>query len=173
MKNRKNGFTFIELLLVLALSAVVLGVVFSFFLSNTKTINATGVNSDLQEEAQDITQKITKDLMEARTISSITASDNTEAITRTSCDISRLDIDFLSGDSATYLLSGGNLTKSGEVSVIGKDVESLNIETLDGKSFSQTKGVKITVNLSRDFANKTYEYKTSTNIIFRNKGATI
>lgn len=173
MENRKRAFTIIELLLVLALSAVVLGVVFSFFLSNTKTINGTGVNSDLQEEAQDITQKITKDLMEAKTISSIIAADNSDAITRTSCDISRLDIDFLTGDRISYILTGNDLTKSGEINSMGKDVKSLNVEALDGRSFSQTRGVKITINLSKDFANKTYEYKVSTNIIFRNKSATM
>ncbi|MBL4933356.1 prepilin-type N-terminal cleavage/methylation domain-containing protein [Clostridium paridis] len=170
MKKRKKGFTIIELLLVLALSAVVLGVVFSFFLSNTRTINATGVNSDLQEEAQDITEKITKDLMEAESIRDIINSDSVDVLTRNSCDISRVEIGFLTAESVTYLLSGSNLTKNGEV--IGKDVESLNVETLDGRSFSQTKGVKITINLSKDFANETYAYKTSTNIIFRNKGAT-
>ncbi|WP_238884244.1 prepilin-type N-terminal cleavage/methylation domain-containing protein [Clostridium sp. YIM B02551] len=170
MKKRKKGFTIIELLLVLALSAVVLGVVFSFFLSNTRTINATGVNSDLQEEAQDITEKITKDLMEAESIRAIINSDSVDVLTRNSCDISRVEIGFLTVESVTYLLSGSNLTKNGEV--IGTDVESLNVETLDGRSFSQTKGVKITINLSKDFANENYTYKASTNIIFRNKGAT-
>ncbi|MDD7795761.1 prepilin-type N-terminal cleavage/methylation domain-containing protein [Clostridium sp. 'White wine YQ'] len=171
MKKRKKAFTIIELLLVLALSAVVLGVVFSFFLSNTRTINATGVNSDLQEEAQDITQKITKDLMEAESIRTIINSESVDVLTRNSCDISRVEIGFLTVESVTYLLSGSNLTKNGEV--IGKDVQSLNVETLDGRSFSQTKGVKITINLSKDFANETYTYKSSTNIIFRNKDATI
>ena len=48
MRKKTKGFTVLELIITLSLTVVVLGVVYTFFFSNSKTLAKTEINSDLQ-----------------------------------------------------------------------------------------------------------------------------
>lgn len=54
MKTKAKGFTLLELIITLSLTVLVLGVVYTFFFSNSKTLTTTEINSDLQLEAEGI-----------------------------------------------------------------------------------------------------------------------
>lgn len=71
MKKKKKAFTLIELIITLAITVMVLGVIYTFFLSNTKTLVTTEVNTDLQNESQDIQDAILKYGTEAKRIFSV------------------------------------------------------------------------------------------------------
>ena len=50
MKKSKKALTVLELIITLSIIVIVLGVIYTFFLSNTKTIMTTEINTDLQSE---------------------------------------------------------------------------------------------------------------------------
>ncbi|ASW42298.1 type II secretion system protein [Clostridium isatidis] len=54
MKKKTRAFTVLELLITISLVVVVLGVVFTFFFSNSKSLTTAELNSDLQYEAEKI-----------------------------------------------------------------------------------------------------------------------
>lgn len=58
MRKKARGFTVLELILTLSLTVVVLGVVYTFFLSNSKTLARTEINSDLQLESETIQKEL-------------------------------------------------------------------------------------------------------------------
>lgn len=58
MRKKVRGFTILELIITLSLTVIVLGVVYTFFLSNSKTLAKTEINSDLQLEAEGIQKEL-------------------------------------------------------------------------------------------------------------------
>lgn len=58
MGKKSRGFTVLELILTLSLTVVVLGVVYTFFFSNSKTLTTTEINSDLQLESESIQKEL-------------------------------------------------------------------------------------------------------------------
>lgn len=71
MKKKKKAFTLLELIITLAITVIVLGAIYTFFLSNTKTLVTTEINTDLQNESQDIQEAILKYGTEAKGIFSV------------------------------------------------------------------------------------------------------
>lgn len=58
MRKKTKGFTVLELIITLSLTVVVLGVVYTFFFSNSKTLTTTEINSDLQLESETIQKEL-------------------------------------------------------------------------------------------------------------------
>lgn len=58
MRKKAKGFTVLELIITLSLTVVVLGVVYTFFFSNSKTLAKTEINSDLQLESEAIQKEL-------------------------------------------------------------------------------------------------------------------
>ena len=54
MKKKSIGFTVIELVIILAITTMIIGVAYTFFFTNNKTLNTTEINSELQYEAENI-----------------------------------------------------------------------------------------------------------------------
>lgn len=79
MRKKARGFTVLELIITLSLTVVVLGVVYTFFLSNSKTLAKTEINSDLQLEVEGIQNELLLYGTQAEGIISInnSAIDNT------------------------------------------------------------------------------------------------
>ena len=50
MKNKKRAFTLIELIITLALTSLILGVIYPFFITNTKSLSKIEIISELQNE---------------------------------------------------------------------------------------------------------------------------
>ena len=71
MKKKKKAFTLLELILTLGITLVVIATIYTFFLSNTKTMKSTEINTDLQAEAQKIQSEFLKYGTEAKGVYSI------------------------------------------------------------------------------------------------------
>lgn len=71
MKKKKQGFTLIEMILVLAISGIVLGILGSIFITGHKVFSDSDVKSSLQIEAQSIQEKLSNIGMAAVGIISI------------------------------------------------------------------------------------------------------
>lgn len=191
LERKRKGVTLIELLLVLAISSIVLGTVYTFFLSNTRGINSSESKVYLQDQAQAILDTMGKDFMEARIIEDIISSSNTNAKAEKLVNMSKVTIKPVSGNNIVYAVNNGTLQRGIEGSTakeVAKYIESINIETIDKKIFrdidedenedianehrNSTKSVKITVKLKMKNGNKDYEYEASSNITFRNADVT-
>lgn len=164
-RTKKKGVTLLELILVLAISSIVLGIVFTFFLSNSRAINETQIHNDLQREGQTIVSKITESMMSAKKIESITDSNNLDASGLKSCNISFVNFTLLNG-SKTYQVNGSKLEE--DATVIATDVEAITLSTIDDANFDSCKGIKITINLVKKYINKNITYQITSDIIFRN-----
>lgn len=71
MRKKTKGFTLLELIITLSLTVVVLGVVYTFFFSSSKTITTTEINSDLQSESEAIQKELLLYGTQAEKISAI------------------------------------------------------------------------------------------------------
>lgn len=80
MKKRTKGFTLIELIITISLIVIVLGVIYTFFFSNSKTLITNEINSDLQFEIQKIQDELLVIGTESEGVSSV--------LSRTGADIS-------------------------------------------------------------------------------------
>lgn len=63
--EKKKGITLIELIIALGLMGVISVLVFTFFFSNQEKLNEVGIKSDLQYEAKNVLENISKYAMEA------------------------------------------------------------------------------------------------------------
>lgn len=125
--RKKSGFTLIELIITLSLTVVVLGVIYTFFLTNTKTLTSTELGVDLQVEAQNIQDQILKYGTESNGISSI----------------NNITLDATNKYKYTEVIDGQNLsTSNGKLNV--KEI-TLNVEgkLISFKYDSSNKSLKI------------------------------
>lgn len=58
--NKKKGFTLVEMIIVMTLSIIVVGVIFTFFIQGKKMTTQTEVKSDMQREASNAQESIMK-----------------------------------------------------------------------------------------------------------------
>lgn len=94
MKKKKQGFTLIEIIIVLAISGIVLGIVSSIFITGNKVFSDSDVKSSLQIEAQFIQEKLSDIGMEGVGIYSITDNQGREIIEIDSESIPIVDLDY-------------------------------------------------------------------------------
>lgn len=71
MKKKSEGFTVLELIITLAITTMIMGVAYTFFFTNNKTLNTTEINSELQSEAENIEQLLLNLGTQAKNIYSI------------------------------------------------------------------------------------------------------
>lgn len=77
LKQKKLGFTLIEMIIVVALITVVLGIMSSMFISGNRVFSDSDAKSTLQIEGQVIQEKISNIGMQASKIDKITLIDKT------------------------------------------------------------------------------------------------
>ncbi|WP_252221651.1 MULTISPECIES: prepilin-type N-terminal cleavage/methylation domain-containing protein [unclassified Clostridium] len=67
-KTKRKGFTLVELIIVMALTLVILGMVFQMFNTNNRIMSDIDIKSTLQSEGQSIQEKLSKIGMQAISI---------------------------------------------------------------------------------------------------------
>lgn len=75
MKNKKKAFTLIELIITLALTSLILGVIYTFFITNTKSLSKIEINSELQNESQIIQNQLLEYGAQAKGIYSLNGNE--------------------------------------------------------------------------------------------------
>lgn len=181
MKKSKKGFTLLELMLVLALIVVVLGIIYPFFTSNNRTLNETTVKSELQQEGAQIIESITKNLMEANRIESITSVDGTNSLYVNICTINNFTLRLEKEDGTSYYIGyvvnnekfQEHDSRTGNTKELSTNIHDVKVESIDGTAFSTAKGIKLTLTFSKKAGGRDIQYSISTNIRFRNYGVNI
>lgn len=180
--KKSKGFTLIEVVVVLAITVMIAGVVYTFYNSNNRTLTAAEAKSILESEAN----QIQKELMSVGTqADSIIITDidgsNVKEFKFTAYD----DIDKTA--KSTYVFeskqNSSELSKSGQLYNMyiykdgatekgqpkSKHIKSVEINTLDGKSISDTSNVQIVINMYIKKGLNEYDYPVTTVVKLRNK----
>ena len=68
MKDKTKGFTLIEVIITLAITVIVLGVIYTFSFTSQKMLSSTQINAVLQDEGRDIENSLVDIGMQAKGI---------------------------------------------------------------------------------------------------------
>lgn len=180
----KKGVTLIELCVILAIILIVIAVIYPFFISNMKTLYETETRSDLQKEGQYAIKCFTDKAMEAQKI--VELKDLDEKVVLSESDTIKLDesstylgeIEFTtpSMDGTTnsvisycFALKDNSLHYKQKPSnndiKVADNIQSIEIQTIDGKSFSECKGLNVKFTLRK---NRVKSYTIESQVYFRN-----
>lgn len=180
-KYKKKGFTLIEVVVVLAITVMIAGVIYTFYNSNNRTLTAAEAKSILQTEANQIQKELINIGTQATSVNIEGSADDVEKIKFTAhnyTDESKIE---------TYVFDSSNanseLSKSGQLHDMyiykdgsstgqakSKHVKSVKIEALDSSAnINDSSNVQITVNLYIKKGLNEYEYPITTIVKLRNK----
>lgn len=188
MRKKAKGFTVLELIITLSLTVVVLGVVYTFFFSNSKTLAKTEINSDLQLESESIQKELLLYGTQAEGISelnNITIKDTYKYNYEGSLDENgKLDVnklEFKIGvdyfkfiyDAGTDKLTLKNVNESGE-KILSTNVTEFKVRPLDYRmnsngNFNDTSGLEISLVLNKKKGYSDVTIPVSVIVKFRNK----
>lgn len=198
MRKKTKGFTVLELIITLSLTVVVLGVVYTFFFSNSKTLATTEINSDLQLESESIQKELLLYGTQAEginKINNITLTDNNKYNYEESLDDDgKLDVTELKfkigTEYFTFVYDKGNnklnlkKVKEDGTEVMDSEVElpkvlssnviEFKVRPLDYRmnpsgSFNETTGLEISLILNKKKGYSDVTMPVSVIVKFRNK----
>jgi len=197
LRKKTRGFTVLELIITLSLMVIVLGVVYTFFFSNSKTLTTTEINSDLQMESEGIQMELLQYGTQAEGISEI----NNTKITASNkynykglSDNGKLDISqitFKIGveyfrfiyNSANNTLTLNKVNEAGTVISdeslrlprdLSKNVTEFKVRPLDYRmkpsgNFMETTGLEVSLVLNKKKGHSNVTIPISVIVKFRNK----
>lgn len=186
MKKKKKAFTLLELILTLGITLVVIATIYTFFLSNTKTMKSTEINTDLQAEAQKIQSEFLKYGTEAKgvySINGIEVKDDNMIYTDELDENGKLDVEEITFNveenkyKYTFNSSTGELKvqkNAGETIELSNNIQEIKVRPLDFRSnpggrFYKTNGIEISLvlNIKKSYTDVTIP--SSVIVKFRNK----
>lgn len=193
MRLKAKGFTLTELIIILAITTLVIGVIYTFFISSNKTLSTIEIRSQLQEEGKDIQELLMLIGTESKGISKL-VDESGNSISKYSEGFSEADIDSndklklnsielifiddsictLEYDSSNKILSS---KKDGVKEILYKNVEEFSIRPLDIRMvdlsdeplFSDCPGLEFNINLKKKKGYSEVYYPIAIITKFRNK----
>lgn len=186
MKKKKKAFTLLELIITLSITLIVLGTIYTFFLSNTKTMKTAEINTDLQAESQKIESELLKYGTEAKGIVSINGSeikDNNMIYTDALDENGKIDVTEVvfnvEGNKFKYSFNRSTgvliIKKNSEEEVeLSKNIKEMKIRPLDYRmkpdgKFCGTNGVEVSFVLNVKKGYSDVAIPSSVIVKFRNK----
>ena len=183
--KKKRGYT-LELIISISLMLVVLGVIYTFLLTNTKTIIATELGVDLQVEAQNIQDEILKYGTESKGISkinNISLSESYKNIKDLYDNNGKLDVEEIAfnveGKEISFKYNSINkklelFEDDNLIKILGSNVESIKVRPIDYKikpsgNFYKTNGLEFSIVLSSKKGYSSVKSPLSIIVKFRNK----
>lgn len=198
MRKKTKGFTVLELIITLSLTVVVLGVVYTFFFSNSKTLATTEINSDLQLESESIQKELLlygTQAEEINKINNVTLTDNNKYNYEESLDDdgkldvtelkfkigteyftfvydkanNKLNLKKVNEDETEVMDSGVVFPKALSSNVIEFKVRPLDYRMNPSGGFNETTGLEISLILNKKKGYSDVTMPVSVIVKFRNK----
>lgn len=172
-KKKKNGFTLLEMIIVVALTVVIIGIVSSIFITGNRVFTDSDIKSTLQIEGQAIQEKISIIGMQAIGIYSVTGNENTGEIR--DIKINSYDKDgnkkvFEINNQPPKLFIDGEQV-SGNVESIKIDSQIIKDYNKDPNLLESRSYINFTITLSKikNYDNTKITYPVNIQTVFRNK----
>lgn len=198
MKTKAKGFTLIELIIALAITVLVMGAIYTFFISSNKTLSTTEVRSELQEEAKNIQEILVVIGTEGKGINNVVDGTGNIITNYSEGFASQLEVDnnkklqlksielnceddftrtFIYDDADNTLLyrikdKDGNVSEE----ILSRNVDEFSIRPLDIRMvdldtalFSEATGLEFNINLNKKKGYSDVDYPISVITKFRNK----
>lgn len=186
MKKKKKAFTLLELIITLSITVVVLGTIYTFFLTNSKTIISTEISSDLQIESQNIQNEILKYGTESNKITSLNGNEikDSNKVSYSILDPNgQVDVSEITFEAEGYKYKFTFDNSSGvftvrknleEIVELSKNIEELKIRPLDYRmkgngNFYEANGAEISFVLKVKKGYSDVTIPSSVIVKFRNK----
>lgn len=163
IKKRNKGFTLVEIIIALAIAAMIMAAMYSFFTQSTKTSVSAEVKSELQEDAEKIQTELVRIGTQSKMLHSLVTSTGniylatdfsydllTETATVNGNDVgkaisvSNIVLEHPNGYGYSFDLNGNELTFSDPTTpavgtVLSKNVKSFKIRPIDINNVEDSK----------------------------------
>jgi len=167
--RKKKGFTVIELIIVVALTVVVLGIVWQMFGVTNKIISDVTIKSDLQREGQSIQEKLSNIGMQATEVKELVYADDVSGSIK-KIKINSYDKDGNNRDIEVNL-NGEILTIDGQS--VSSHVKSINVnpEIIREDDLNNISYIDFTILLGekKNYNSEIIENQIKVRTVFRNK----
>ncbi|NRT73590.1 type II secretion system protein [Clostridium beijerinckii] len=167
--RKKKGFTVIELIIVVALTVVVLGIVWQMFGVTNKIISDVTIKSDLQREGQSIQEKLSNIGMQATEVKELVYADDVSGSIK-KIKINSYDKDGNNRDIEVNL-NGEILTIDGQS--VSSHVKSINVnpEIIREDDLNNISYIDFTIFLGekKNYNSEIIENQIKVRTVFRNK----
>ncbi|AJH01251.1 hypothetical protein LF65_04720 [Clostridium beijerinckii] len=167
--RKKKGFTVTELIIVVALTVVVLGIVWQMFGVTNKIISDVTIKSDLQREGQSIQEKLSNIGMQATEVKELVYADDVSGSIK-KIKINSYDKDGNNRDIEVNL-NGEILTIDGQS--VSSHVKSINVnpEIIRENDLNNISYIDFTIFLGekKNYNSEIIENQIKVRTVFRNK----
>lgn len=181
MAKKKRGFTLIEVMIALALTITVLGIINPMFIEGNKVFSDSDVKTTLQIEGQTIQEKISNIGMQARVIKLVHG--NTQTNELSSMKINSYDENGALNEYDFEVVDSGKKYKDGNTiyefkigdQVISSNVESFKIDSssmmsdANGNPLGNVNSIEFTIVLRKEKGYSNVEQTINFRVAFRNK----
>ncbi|WP_235069157.1 prepilin-type N-terminal cleavage/methylation domain-containing protein [Turicibacter sp. TJ11] len=165
--NKKRGLTLIEIIIAMAIMAIIGGVVTTMTISNNKILSKVDMKSELQMEGQIIQTQLTNVALESKGIYDVDFIENTDQIRSIMLD----DGEYLH----EFIISGNELIyqKLKNNDILQKRILSSNISTIQvipsiEDDLIKSDHMEFNINLSMKRGTEIVNYHVDNYIVFRN-----
>lgn len=176
MKKKRPGFTLIEMIIALALTVTILGIVGSMFITGNKVFSDSDIKTTLQIEGQAIQEKISDIGMQATEIRSVTVENNQMTnITISSLRNGNLyDFEIEKKDSGKVYRDGSKIYELWiDHTLISSNIRSLtidnNIITANNNTLKDINSIGFNIFLRKEKGYSNIDHKIDFRVTFRNK----
>lgn len=171
MARNKKGMTLLEIIIGLGIFAMIVPIMFYFFMSHNKAIDETSVRSNLQFQGQLMREAMTQGFMEGKTVINIYDEhggkidfiDSEAPITKIQLkNYEDTEEEFYTEDNKLY-----HVKALGTKEEVGKFLESIKISKVEDKKL-QINNIK-SLNFTISLRDKDVTYDLTFNVYLRNK----
>ncbi|MBY6837662.1 prepilin-type N-terminal cleavage/methylation domain-containing protein [Clostridium botulinum] len=167
---KKNGFTLLELIIVMVLTLVILGMVFQMLNTNTRIMSDVNVKSTLQSEGQAIQEKLSKIGMQAISIE-CNGKKDVDLLTINSLNESgkkcRFEVGKEKNENNNLYISEYKYNDDGSKILKNKKVFTDNLKVINVSQDDKSAEIEIILSKNKGYSHITYPVNIK--FTFRNK----
>ncbi|NFI02913.1 prepilin-type N-terminal cleavage/methylation domain-containing protein [Clostridium botulinum] len=170
--TNKKGFTLVELIVVMALTLVILGMIFQMFNTNNRIMSDVDIKSTLQNEGQVIQEKLSEIGMQANSMDYKEENNDVKSInfvvfnedeSKSQFEIKKQDIELYIVEYKETIIEGKKEKKKISTKKLSNNLNRINIKSKNDKS------AQIEIILSKKKGYSDIEYSVNVKFTFRNK----